>query len=364
MGKNSGLLREQLQEQRRKVDFDSYDLTTDDLVRRISSQRIDIAPEYQRQFRWDEERQSALIESIMLGIPVPNLFMATTTNPDEPSVWEVVDGLQRSLSIANFICSDPEERERMRLSPNPLRLKGLAKIESANGSSFQDLPQDIQTLFLDRPIKITVLNDKSDKQVRFDLFERLNTGGISLTDQEVRDCIYRGPFLEMISQLAESDLFSSVVLLTKKQMSDGTAQEYVLRFFAFLHSRDSFDHSVKDFLNKYTAENYNEVDALENLADEFNRTFAYLQQCFPSGVTRHAGGARKQGTTPVNFFEGIAVGAALALREKSNLPVCRDVSWTTSEEFDTYTKSATNSRPKVFGRINYAKERFLKYEDA
>src|SRR5664279_5228048 len=89
------LQRQQLAEQRRKVDFDTYDVTVDELVRRVERRKIEIAPIYQRQFRWNDERQSRLIESLMLGIPVPPLFMATNLAPDQQSQWEIVDGLQR-----------------------------------------------------------------------------------------------------------------------------------------------------------------------------------------------------------------------------------------------------------------------------
>ena len=89
-----GAQRTQLLEQRRKVDFDSYDVTVDELVRRVGRKRIEIAPAYQRQFRWDNDRQSRLIESLLLGIPVPSLFMATNVDADSGTSWEVVDGLQ------------------------------------------------------------------------------------------------------------------------------------------------------------------------------------------------------------------------------------------------------------------------------
>ena len=85
--------RQQLQEQRRKVDFDSYDVTVDELVRRVSTKKIELAPSYQRRFRWDTERQSHLVESLLLGIPIPPLFMATNVDANSGTRWEVVDGL-------------------------------------------------------------------------------------------------------------------------------------------------------------------------------------------------------------------------------------------------------------------------------
>ena len=171
--------RHQLAEQRRKVDFDSYDVTVDELIRRVEKERIEIAPVYQRQFRWDKTRQSQLIESLLLGIPVPPLFMATNSISGQQVQWEVVDGLQRLLTLVNFAGSE-KARDVVRLRSVRLELSGLEKLTSLEKMSYADLPHDISSALEDRPIKVIVLNDKSDLQVRFDLFERLNTGGVAL----------------------------------------------------------------------------------------------------------------------------------------------------------------------------------------
>jgi len=169
--------RSQLQDQRRKVDFDTYDITVEELVRRVAGGRIEIAPAYQRQFRWDPARQSRLIESLFLGIPIPPLFFATNIDEGEATRWEVVDGLQRLLSLVNYL-GDSGARSVARLYDPPLRLVGLEILESLDGLTAEELPPDIRDILYDRPMKVIVLNDKSDLQVRFDLFERLNTGGI------------------------------------------------------------------------------------------------------------------------------------------------------------------------------------------
>jgi uncharacterized protein with ParB-like and HNH nuclease domain len=124
--------RSELQRQRRKVDFDSYDITVDELVRRVSKGRIEIAPAYQRQFRWGADRQSRLVESLLLGIPVPPLFMATNVEEDEGTKWEVVDGLQRLLSLTNFL-GDAPTRAIARLQGDALRLTGLEILVGLEG---------------------------------------------------------------------------------------------------------------------------------------------------------------------------------------------------------------------------------------
>lgn len=345
------LQRQQLAEQRRKVDFDTYDVTVEELVRRVGKNRIEIAPVYQRQFRWDFIRQSRLIESLMLGIPVPPLFMATNIAPDKGNQWEVVDGLQRLLTLVNFTGNE-DARKSAKLKDAALRLTALDKLTELDGMMFNEMPEDIRTTLEDRPVKVIVLNDKSDLQVRFDLFERLNTGGIKLTDQEVRECVFRGAFMDLLSKLSQYEDFKAVVRLPKANWKDGTPQDYALRFFAFLERYKTFEHSVKDFLNAFT-ENAAKEPRYDEREGVFQATFRFLAAAFPYGIKS------RKGMTPVNLFEGIAVGAALAIRDNPNLDVPSTTEWVRSEELRRLTTGATNSRPRVKGRIEFSRDRFL-----
>lgn len=164
-------LETQLRKQRRKVDFDTFDVMVQQLLTMLQSNAIDVAPVYQRQFRWDPKRCSQLIESIILGIPVPSLFMAT----NKDGTWELVDGVQRLSTLVMFAGSD-ELRKKLKIK-GPLPLQDLSKLTELKKLTFSELPQSLQLHFMTRPIKVVTLSDKSDKVVRFDLFERLNTGG-------------------------------------------------------------------------------------------------------------------------------------------------------------------------------------------
>lgn len=344
--------RDQLQKERRKVDFDSYDITVDELIRRVRRGRIEIAPSYQRQFRWDNERQSRLIESLLLGIPVPPLFMATNVDEGEGTSWEVVDGLQRLLSVTNFL-GDNETRAAARLSGEPLRLEGLDILAALEGMGAKDLPGDLRSGLEDRPMKVIVLNDKSDLQVRFDLFERLNTGGVKLTPHEVREAVFAGPFIDLITELALSPAFRTVVRLPRPRELDGTRQDYILRFFAFRDRYRKFEHSVQDFLNDYCRD-ATTAPHLDQRRQVFNSTFELLAQTFPDGIHRE-----RQKTTPVNLYEGLSVGAALALQRQPKLLPPEQTDWTHSTELKEYTTGATNDRRRVVGRIEYCRDRFL-----
>lgn len=218
----------QLQDERRAVSFDSYDISVRQILEMFVGGELIVPPEYQRQFVWDNERQSQLIESIFLGIPVPSLFMATNSD----FTWEVVDGVQRLSTIAHFIGSDDLLDKVGRDSP--LQLLGLDKLDALNGMHYADLPKTLQLMFNTRPLRVTVLNDKSDAKVRFDLFERLNTGGVSLTAQEIRNCVFRGPYNDDLKTLATNEDFNRVVTLKSGDQKNGTREEFVLRFFCIL----------------------------------------------------------------------------------------------------------------------------------
>jgi hypothetical protein len=341
-------LADQLREQRRAVDFDTFDITIQQLLTMLEKSSIDIAPVYQRQFRWDALRCSQLVESFLLGIPVPSLFMAANRD----GTWELVDGVQRLSALVKFAGS---EILRAKLEINqPLRLEGLEKLTEFNGFTFEELPKSVQLQFELRPVKVVTLSDKSDMVVRFDLFERLNTGGIALTAQEIRNCVYRGKFSDFLERMAKDQNFNKVVHLTERQKWDGTREECVLRFFAFLYRYKEFVHSVKDFLNGYMRDAAKSFD-YETNEKLFQETFLQLATVLPDGIRR----PNRRGTTPLNLFEGIAVGAALAIQKKGRLSRGEAGQWLGSEELRGYTMAATNSPQAVKGRIEFCRDRFL-----
>ena len=337
---------EQLEAQRHKVDFDTYDITVQQLLSMVADSTIDVAPTYQREFRWGATRRSMLIESILLGVPVPSLFMAANKN----GTWELVDGVQRLSTIVQFAgCKDAQDRLGL---TEPLVIRNVEKLTALNGCSYDRLPQSVRLQFNTRPIKVVTLSDKSDTEVRFDLFERLNTGGVSLTNQEIRSCIYRGRFNEFLETLAkECTAFRKIV---KVNAQDGTPEECVLRFFAFVYRYREFEHSVVDFLNNYMKAasrsfNYKENEAL------FNRVFYLLAAALPAGIVRRVG----QKQTPINLYEGVSVGAALALQKQPQINTADVQQWINSPELRKFTTAATNNPRMVTGRIEYCRQRFL-----
>lgn len=340
-------IQEQLDKNRRSVAFDSYDLAIRQLIDMLLEKSIDIAPEYQRHFKWNPERQSQLIESLLLGIPVPSLFMATNVD----STWEVVDGLQRLTTLINFVGTD-EQIANVNKAGKKLKLTGLEKMSSLNGLTFEELPKSVQLTFLTRPIRVTVLNDRSDFGVRYDLFERLNTGGITLHPQEIRNCIFIGEFNDFLKKCAQSKPFRAVLKLASDAERSGSHEELVLKFFAYYEQEEKFVHSVEGFLNDYMEAKSQKFSNKKQLKERFDATFQILNAALPAGIVR----SNRVNTTPLVLFEAISVGVAKALDDGEQIDEDRLRALLDDPKLKKLTTGATNSRKMLSSRIAYVRD--------
>ncbi|MEM8828086.1 MAG: DUF262 domain-containing protein [Cyanobacteria bacterium P01_G01_bin.19] len=209
---------------------------------------MDVSPFYQRRLRWDKIKQSQLIESFLINIPVPPIILYER----DYNSYEVMDGQQRITAIKDFYNND-------------LELEGLELWSELNGRTYQQLPDKIQAGINRRAISSIVLITESTpsteeafflKQITF---ERLNTGGVKLSGQEIRNCIYSGEFNQLLLELAENDIFANawgIPIDDKDKLKDNNFYkkmedvELILRFFAFRHT-DEFRNGIKGFLDLY-----------------------------------------------------------------------------------------------------------------
>jgi len=334
---------DQLEREKRTVSFDAYDITVQQLIDMVRNQQIEIAPDYQRHFVWKEPREAELIESVFLGIPVPSLFMAA----NKDGTWEVVDGVQRLSTLLHF-AGDATQLPLIGRD-KALELQSLTKLTALNGNLFKALPKSVQLQFLLRPMKVTTLNDKSDLNVRYELFERLNTGGVELHEQEIRNCIFRGNLRTQLKTLSTEANFRKVVRLRKGEQMDASYEECVLRFFAFLDRYADFDHLVTQFLNDY-AKDKNQKGIEQPKVVLFEKTMAFLATELREGIVR-------RGVTPVNLYEGVAIGTALAFQcnKQPKKGVLDEL--IKSQEMDKFTKGGTNARSMVRGRIELVRDK-------
>jgi hypothetical protein len=219
----------------------------------VKNQAIDVSPHYQRRDRWHPEKQSALIESFLLNVPVPPVYLSE----DEYGQYSVIDGKQRITAIKDFLSGE-------------LRLRGLKKFPELVGARFTDLPAQLQNALTVRPyIRVTTLLKQSDPTLKYEVFLRLNTGGDTLKDQEIRNVAYSGPLNDMLFELSASPFLRERLKIANdksaafRNMDD---IEHVLRFLTLYDRWQATGGSLSEAMDEYMAAHRGEGSAaLKNL---------------------------------------------------------------------------------------------------
>lgn len=212
------------------ISIDKKTILVETCIKRLLQRTIILNPDYQRHEVWDDVRKSRLIESLMLKIPIPMFYVSA----DEKSVFTVVDGLQRLSSLRDFILgreflANGNENDR----GNGMKLKELEFWTQYNGKTFNELPTFLQNRIAETELTFTIINPGTPDEVKRNIFKRINTGGLYLTQQEIRNALYNGPATEMLNSLASHDSFLEATnhSISSKRMEDF---ELILRCVAFM----------------------------------------------------------------------------------------------------------------------------------
>jgi uncharacterized protein with ParB-like and HNH nuclease domain len=340
----------EIRNKQQPVNYDTKEYPVEILVQKYMDGKNDdtnelFIPDYQRDMAWDDARQSKFIESVLLGLPIPYIFVADIPDKENEARLEIIDGSQRIRTLARFI-------------NNELKLIGLKKLEKLNDFTFADLPLARQRRFKRATLRMIQLTENADEEVRRDIFERINTGSVELNEMEKRRGILRGSFLDLIEELSELPKFRELCLFPKAAIDRREPQEFVLRFFAFLNNYNNFNAKrINDFLDEYL-KNTNKDQAFdrESMQNEFLSMLDFVEKYFPEGFRQGKDFAK---TTTRIKFESLSVGVALALREKNNL-IPKSTNWLQSEEFRELTSGeGSSSRVKVIKRIEYVRDQLI-----
>ena len=216
----------------RKVFTQPVDLSVQTLVEQWQNEVLTL-PEIQREYVWDNPKASRLIESLLLNIPIPVLYFAETAE----AKYEIIDGHQRVRSIARFV-------------GNEFMLGGLAILREYKHKRFHELPEREQRFLKMRTLRAVIISVDSHPSMKFEVFERLNTGSISLNAQELRNSLYRGPFNKKLHDWVKDASLRGLIgtRSPRKRMVD---EELLLRFFALRSLLGSYRTPLKRFLNDY-----------------------------------------------------------------------------------------------------------------
>lgn len=299
-------------------------------------------PDYQREFIWDERQRSRFIESIMLNLPIPYLFVADTAQEKFEGRLEIVDGSQRIRTLVDFLKDD-------------LTLSGLKKLPAANGFTFSDLSKPRQLRFKRKTLRMIELTEQADEESRREIFDRLNSGGTKLNTMEQRRGSKDGPFLTFIQKCSENELFQKLCPVSIVRQERAEYAELVLRYFAYIDNYLNFDKSVDEFLTDILQEGNKKFEEAR-LQKEFLDMLNFVHQHFSDGFRKNG----NNNSVPRIRFEALAVGITLALRINPDLKPKNVTDWLISDEFKTHTRSdASNSRPKVRNRIHFVRDNLL-----
>lgn len=331
----------------RTVKFLVTDYTVEFLAGKVREEEYYV-PEYQRELTWSDDAQSRFIESLLMGLPIPFLFLWQA----EDGRLEIVDGSQRLRTIVRFM-------------DDGFSLKNLKLLPQAEGFRFSNLDRSRRRKFSNQTLRGIVLDTSVSEVTRTEMFNRINTGGTKLNDAEVRRGSLPGPFTDLVMELSGDQRFIALTPVSAKAVREREREELLVRFFTYLELLDVEDDQLDlpgwrdrprefiwEFVKSANEAAANNPNFIQRLRDEFESMILFVNEAFPNGFRK----SPTANQVPRVRFEAIAVGSALAIRTDPTLiedPIT-EVDWADSDEFSEVTTSdAANVKSKLLRRISY-----------
>lgn len=285
-------LQEEIDIARRKIKTDSLSMSIGEIINKIDGNELILRPKFQRYFRWDEVQKSNLVESILMNLPIPSIFVSTNNE----GKWEVIDGLQRLTTIYKFYKND-------------FSLKSCTYIKLFAGFHYRDFSEKLKLTFRNKRFDFVILDEASDINAKYDMFNRLNTGGSSLSYQEVRNCsmiMKNEAFFDWFDSLKNDKHFKATITneFSERYQEEQKELEMILKFLAIRNTMDSKFEFVSSnaFLDSQALAicsdlNYDKVTN-ENA---FRETFKLLDDALGKNSFRKYDFKRKEFSGPINF---------------------------------------------------------------
>lgn len=318
-----------------------------DIVKRIEAGRYSMNPDFQRDFVWKPDKQSKLIESCVMRIPLPVLYVAE----GEDGRITVVDGLQRLSTFQAFLT-------------NKLKLTGLGKDHPLEGKRFDDLPINLQERIEDTQLTLYILDKDAPEAARLDIFDRVNSG-IPLSRQQMRNALYNGPATRWLAAMADDPIFLSATgeTLSRETMRD---REAINRFAAFnLLGWQSYTGDMDLYLAKaLSALNAGGSEAIDRITDDFRRSMGHNETLFGRHAFRKSLAERRddayRSVINISMFDTFAFCLARvtdeALRRAAPEITDRIVELIHTERFNNAVTYSTNSTVQVRTRYTMMTE--------
>ena len=361
-------LQDQIEKTARTIHADSYSISIGELINMYESGEIDVHPEFQRAFRWNIEQKSALIESILLGIPIPPIFVFMR----EDGVWDVIDGQQRLSTIFQFAGKYNNSSGKIDPPLELVKTKFLTLLDKIVWENEDEaVPQlDIpQRLRIKRgKIDVKIIKATSDKNAKYDLFQRLNSGGTRLTEQEIRICIIimeGEDFYDELLKMSQNEDFMSCLPLTERAINEQEHLEYIVRFIVSRHGQlEDMGQGLHEYLTESIIKIMKDSEfSIAKEKKEFDRFFEYLNNCMGEDSFKRYNVKKDafQGPTTISAFEAIVPAVSKRLdyyQGKVNEVQFREklIQMHSNEQYKKASQRATTGRYKLL--LNFGEEFF------
>jgi hypothetical protein len=334
-----------------KLVVQTADLPLGTLADMVQNGAIDLQPGFQRRERWSHEKQSALIESFLLNVPVPPVYLSEEAN----GTYTAIDGKQRLRAISDFM-------------HNRFRLRKLEQLLDAEGAEFEELPTEITNALKLRPfLRVVTLLKQTDPLLKYEVFLRLNRGGESLNNQEIRNVAFRGPLNDTVYELSQENFLKQQLKITDeksasfREMADA---EFVLRFLALRDDYTNFSGSLvremDEFMRAHQQANPNEIAKIKN---HFRTALSRCQELWGDHAFHRPEGNGWRDQALAGMYDAQMVAASLISQAQFQKAANRsaDVIAVTRKlfdepEFDKAVKTGTNTPARVKLRIEMMKE--------
>lgn len=296
-----------------KIFRESYQMSIGELVNLYRDGEMDIHPEFQRVFRWSEYQKTKLIESIMLNIPIPSIFVSQ----NEDGVWDVIDGVQRLSTVFQFVGIFRDENG---VSLPPLTLQKTEYLPSFAGVQWENENPELsftkeQQLFFKRSrMDIIIMKKESDPNTKYELFQRLNTGGSLLSDQEVRNCLMimtNKTFYEFVIKLDSNETFRNCLPISDRRTDEQYRLELLLRLLIPQYINWDILSQYTDFselLDKETLHMCSSDIDYSTVSKMFETTFSILYGVLGEDAFKKYNGTKHLGPVMASAFQAIAIG--------------------------------------------------------
>lgn len=346
-GEKETEIRQVFEDAQDRLVLQSSDMSLETIAAMVQKGAIDTDPAYQRRERWSLIKQSALIESFLLNIPIPPIYLAEETY----GRYSVIDGKQRVMSITRFLGDE-------------FALTGLERFAAVNNQRFSDLPREIKNALMIRPwVRVVTLLRQSDPELKYEVFERLNTGGEALFPQEIRNSAFRGSLNNLLIDLSGNAFLRAQLKIEKNsepaylQMQD---VEYVLRFLCMTSEWKDFSGDYRRSMDRFMAENRNpSPERLRELRNLFESSIERCKEIWGENAFKRYSGGEFRNQFLAGMFDAQMVAVSLVknsrmselIRNKSAISTKTRALFTAHPKFEDWVRAGTNTKSSVAGRI-------------